>query len=487
MSTVPPRHTKIVATLGPAWESPERMSAMLEAGVDVVRINASHGDAATRERWIARVREVAGGRPVAVLLDLQGPRIRVGALAAPLALEPGQRVVFAPEGRAAAGQIPVTHAGLAADVRPGGRILLDDGLLEVTVESVRDDRVEGTVRHGGSLKANKGINLPGVDVSVPSLTDKDRDDLARAERAGVDYVAISFVRRAQDVEGVRALVPPGVRLVSKIEKDVALAQLPAIVHASDAIMVARGDLGVELPFEEVPLAQKRIIAESLRHGRPVITATQMLESMVRAPRPTRAEASDVANAILDGTDAVMLSAEAAVGEYPVEAVRAMDRIAREVERDPAATRLLALRSRLRRRREARPAAGAEGAVAADPPARTEDAVAAAVHAAAGLLDAPLIVVFTRSGFSARVIAATRPEQPILAVTPEPLTFRQLALVHGVVPLHRQQMPEAAAMLAGVREHVLASGLARAGDRVVVSAGMPFDVTGTTNLVKIETL
>jgi pyruvate kinase len=333
MSRTSIRRTKIVATLGPAWDTPARMTALLDAGVDVVRINASHGTAEIRGRWIQQLRGVLESRreAAAVLLDLQGPRIRIGALEEQTRLEPGQRIVFAPEEVARAGEIPTTYDDLARDVRVGARILLDDGLLALEVRDVRDDRVEAVVHYGGELKAHKGMNLPGIEVSAPALTPKDMEDVRQAGALGVDYIALSFVRRPEDLEQLRELTPRGVKLVAKIEKDTAIKNLCGILDASDAIMVARGDLGVELPFEEVPLIQKQIIREASLHGKPVITATQMLESMVRAPRPTRAEASDVANAILDGTDAVMLSAETAVGEYPLEAVQAMDRIAREME------------------------------------------------------------------------------------------------------------------------------------------------------------
>ncbi|HXI20003.1 MAG TPA: pyruvate kinase, partial [Gemmatimonadales bacterium] len=333
MSNPTVRRTKIVATLGPAWEQPDQIHTLLDAGVNVVRINASHGSPETRGRWIEAVKQVREQRrdSIGLLLDLQGPRIRVGRLEHPLRLEPGQLVSFAPEEHATADEIPTTYAALATDVREGAQILLDDGLLALRVRGVSGDRVKATVEYGGELKSHKGMNLPGIDVSAPALTEKDHEDVLQAVAAGVDYIALSFVRRAADLEGLRRLVPRSIRLIAKIEKDTALRDLCGILEAADAIMVARGDLGVELPFEEVPLMQKRMIREANLHGKPVITATQMLESMVHAPVPTRAEASDVANAILDGTDAVMLSAETAVGHYPVEAVRAMDRIAREME------------------------------------------------------------------------------------------------------------------------------------------------------------
>ncbi len=481
------RRTKIVATLGPAWESKDKMSALLDAGVDVVRVNASHGTPELRQRWICDLKEVIAARSArassAILLDLQGPRIRVGRLSAPLLLEPGQSIVFAPEADTGDGEIPTTYAALARDVQVGSTILLNDGLLNVEVIRIRGDRVEGRVRYGGELRANKGMNLPGVQVSAPAVSDKDREEVGRAVALGVDYIGVSFVRKAEDLAEVRRLVPPQTKLIAKIEKDTALDHLRPILMASDAIMVARGDLGVELPFEKVPLAQKHLIREANLHGKPVITATQMLESMVHAPRPTRAEASDVANAILDGTDAVMLSAETAVGDYPLEAVQAMTRIACEIERQRRG-RSPAFDLAVGRRREE-----LEPLPMGDPvefkPTRTEDAIAVAVCAAADLMSAPLVVCFTSSGFTARTVASYRPSVPIFAITPEPDTFRQLALVWGVIPALAEHLPNYDSMLTVARHKLLELKLAEPGERVVVTAGVPFDQPGTTNLLKIE--
>jgi pyruvate kinase len=485
MTSTPVRRTKIVATLGPAWEQPAQMTALLDAGVNVVRINASHGTPEVRARWIGDLKQVLAGRQeaAAILLDLQGPRIRVGVLAEPIHLKPGQRVVFAPEEEARAGEIPTTYDGLAGDVRLGARILLDDGLLALEVTGLDQRRVEAVVHYGGTLTSHKGMNLPGIEVSAPALTEKDLDDVERTVRLGVDYVALSFVRRPEDMEQLRALVPRGIKLVAKIEKDTALRNLCGILDVSDAIMVARGDLGVELPFEEVPLMQKQIIREASLHGKPVITATQMLESMVHAPRPTRAEASDVANAILDGTDAVMLSAETAIGRYPIEAVRAMDRIAREME-GQRQTRGVTLDVALGRR-TSDGAAFPHHRATQSGPIRTEDAIAVAVCAAAEMLSAPLIVCFTSSGFTARKVSTCRPTVPIFASTPEPETFRQLALVWGVTPALTAHSADYDAMLPVARQQILERGLARPGERVVVTAGVPFDMPGTTNLLKIE--
>ena len=472
------RRTKIVATLGPSWEQPEQIRALLDAGVSVVRVNSSHGTADVRARWIADVQAVQRERSAAcaILVDLQGPRIRVGNLSAPRNLEAGQEIVFAPEGEAQDGEIPTTYAELAGDVVAGNRILLDDGLLTVDVTAVHGDRVRGRVRYAGVLKSHKGMNLPGIEVSAPAITDKDREDALQAAAAGVDYIGMSFVRRPEDLDAMRQLLPKHIKLIAKIEKDTALRHLDGILEVADALMVARGDLGVELPFEQVPLVQKRLIREADRHGKPVITATQMLESMIIAPRPTRAEVSDVANAILDGTDAVMLSAETAVGRYALEAVLAMDRIAREVESH-------------RYEGGSEPAWETSAFRFRQPhvTTSTEDAISVAVCAAAELLKVPLIVCLTSSGFTARTVASYRPTVPILAVTPEPGTFRQLALVWGVIPALTKHYPDYDAMLPFTRDFITAQGLAQPGDRVVVTAGVPFDVAGTTNLLKIETV
>ena len=461
------RRTKIVATLGPATQTDESIAQLLDAGVNVVRINASHGTPDVRAQWIKSVRRIAEqkGLPVAILVDLQGPRIRVGDLKAPIELVPGADVVFAPEDVAKGAEIPTTYDALATDARVGARILLNDGLLSVEVTKVAAPRVHARVVDGGTLTSHKGMNLPGLQVSAPALTDKDREDVAHAVQHGADFLALSFVRRADDLAELRLLVPTELKLVAKIEKATALDDLPRILSACDAVMVARGDLGVELPFEEVPLVQKRLIRDANAVGKPVITATQMLESMVHAPRPTRAEASDVANAILDGTDAVMLSAETAAGEYPIEAVRAMDRIIREMERH------------LPPRQEQRLSARENVTV--------EDAIAQGTSAVARLLRTPLIVTLTSGGFTARKVAAMRPTPPILAVTTVKHTYRQLALVWGITPVLVDRVPGYDAMLAVVRDLILRREYARPGDRIVMTAGVPWEVSGSTNLIKVE--
>jgi pyruvate kinase len=465
------RRTKIVATLGPATREPEQIGALLDAGANVIRINASHGTPEQRGQWVGAVREQADSRdlPVAVLVDLQGPRIRVGELKQPRILEPEKTIVLAPEDDARGDELPTTYEDLAKDARVGAKILLNDGLLTLEVTRIAPPKVEARVLIGGELTSYKGMNLPGLTVSAPALTAKDREDVAAAVEHGADYVALSFVRRAEDLVTLRALVPKTTKLVAKIEKSAALDDLDRILAASDAVMVARGDLGVELPFETVPLVQKRLIREANRSGKPVITATQMLESMVHAPRPTRAEASDVANAILDGTDAVMLSAETAAGEYPVESVQAMDRIIREMERQEPGAR--------DDRRRVEPRQGVA----------VEDAIALGTAAVARMLDTPLIVTLTQGGFTARKVAAFRPPVPILAVTTVPLTYRQLALVWGVVPVHVDRVPGYDAMLEVVRDLILKLDYAKAGDRIVVTAGVPWEVSGSTNLIKVEVI
>jgi pyruvate kinase len=442
----------------------------MDAGLSVARINFSHSTHEQHAATIALVREAAKalGRPVALLGDLQGPRIRVGDLRAPIALPDGSDLTLAPEQVAGPNEVPVTYESLATDVHVGDRVLINDGLIELVVLEVAPPRVTARVLHGGQLTSHKGINLPGVSVSAPSITDKDREDVKFAVDQGIDYLALSFVRRAQDVAELRAMIPREILVIAKIEKDSALENIESIIRASDGVMVARGDLGVELPFEEVPLAQKRIIALCNRLGRPVITATQMLESMITHPRPTRAEASDVANAIIDGTDAVMLSAETAAGQYPRLAVEAMNRIIAEVEQHSAAFQRETQRSE-------------ESSMS------TEFAIAAACNAAGRMLRTPCLIVFTKSGFSSRVVASQRPAVPILVLTDQPRTYRQLALVWGVIPELVPHCDSYEQMVRLALDAARRRGLARTGDRVIVTAGVPFDVPGTTNMMKVETV
>jgi pyruvate kinase len=464
--------TKIVCTLGPASNSREGIHALMQAGMDVARINFSHGTHEQHAETVRLIREVSDelARPVAILGDLQGPRIRIGDLPVTREIVPGEDIVLVSEREELRpGEIPVTYDQIATDLHVGDRVLINDGLLEVVTLDVSPPRVTARVVHGGPLKSHKGMNFPGIHVSVPSITEKDEADITFAVAHDLDYLALSFVRRAEDIEDLKSRIPKHLLVIAKIEKDIALTNIESILRASDGVMVARGDLGVELPFEEVPIAQKRIITAATRIGRPVITATQMLESMVEHPRPTRAEASDVANAILDGTDAVMLSAETAAGRFPRLAADAMRRIIVEIESHPSP---YVIRDERRTY---------DGTVS------TEETIAAATVAAQRMLRAPVAMVFTKSGFSARIVAAHRPAVPILALTDDPRTYRQLALVWGVIPELVPHQNSYGDMVKIGLEAVQRRGLAEPGNRVIVTAGVPFDVPGTTNLLKVETV
>jgi pyruvate kinase len=468
--------TKIEATIGPATAAVDKIHALAELGVDVVRINMAHGSHDSHARVIQWTREAAEmiGRPMAVLADLAGPKIRIGSLPAPVNLSDKHEVVLAPEGVATGDELPTTYPELAGDVSVGNRILLDDGLMELRVTRVEGDHVHCTVVRGGLLREHKGMNLPGVHVSAPALTEKDLHDLEFAVAHEVDYIGLSFVQRAEDVIDLRSRMPPGFQIIAKIEKDTALEQLEPILAATDAVMVARGDLGVELPFEQVPLAQKRIIQLANYYGRPVITATQMLESMIEHPRPTRAEASDVANALFDGTDAVMLSGETAAGKYPFLAVEAMVRIASEIERSPAFDEGpkydMPMHDRLR--------------VGATP---TEHSIASATVDAVRMLGAPVIVTFTRTGGTSRLVSSYRPPVPILAICDSERARRQLALVWGVRPVACEGEPDYDTMIAFARQYLIDNRMAEKGQRFVVTAGVPFHVSGTTNTLRVEEL
>ena len=467
--------TKIVATVGPATRARDRIHALAEIGVDVIRINFAHGTHEEHGRVIEWTREASAavGKPMAILADLGGPKIRVGSLPEPIKLSDKERIVFAPEESAHDGEIPMTY-DLSRDVTEGNRILIDDGLLEVRVEKVQGDRVYCRVVRGGLLREHKGMNLPGVRVSAPALTEKDIHDLEFAVKADVDYIGLSFVQRAEDIIDLRRRIPKGMLIIAKIEKDTALEGLQSILAETDAVMVARGDLGVELPFEQVPLAQKRIIHLANLYGRPVITATQMLESMIENPRPTRAEASDVANALLDGTDAVMLSGETAAGKYPFLAVEAMVRIASEIEKT---------------------AEYDEGPKYDIPGVRhlrtgatpTEHAIAAATVEAVRLLGAPAVVTFTTTGGTTRLVSSYRPPVPIIGISDDERTWRQLALVWGVQPVMFEGEIGYEQMLETARRYLIDNKIARAGQRIVVTAGIPFHVKGTTNMLRVEVL
>ena len=468
--------TKIVTTIGPATFARDAIHALLDLGADVLRINMAHGKHEEHADVIKWAREACstGEKPLAVLADLAGPKIRIGSLKEPVQLKDKGAVTLVPEGSEQGDELPTTYPQLAQDVARGNRILLDDGLMELRVTEVKGDRVHCSIVRGGLLKQNKGINLPGIRVSAPALTEKDLIDLEFACDQDVDYVGLSFVQRPEDVADLRRRLPKGPLIVAKIEKDVALENIEAILSETDAVMVARGDLGVELPFEQVPIAQKRIIQLANLYGRPVITATQMLESMIENPRPTRAEASDVANALFDGTDAVMLSGETAAGKYPFLAVEAMVRIAGEIERtsayDEGPKYDIPVTENLH--------------IGATP---TEHAIAAATVEAVRLLGAPAVVTFTRSGASARLVSSYRPPVPILGVCNDERTWRQLALVWGVYPARYHGEPTYEAMLDFARDQLLAQRIAKKGQRILVTAGVPFHVAGTTNMLRVEEL
>jgi pyruvate kinase len=470
-------HTKIICTLGPATSTPEAVEEMVRSGMDVARINLSHGSQEQHRRMISLVREAARGRtrPVAILADLQGPKIRVGKLLEPIRLTPGEAVTFVPEGEQTRDEIPTTYPALAGDLSPGDQVLLDDGLLELICLDTDGNRARCEVVRGGLLLSSKGINIPAVNLSASSLTEKDLSDLEFSLNEGVEFIGLSFVRDRADVDALREHVGARALLVAKIEMARALQSIEEILEASDLAMVARGDLGVELPFERVPLVQKRLIQRANFHARPVITATQMLESMIENPRPTRAEASDVANAVLDGTDAVMLSGETARGNYPIEAVRALVRIVREIESNgvlESGPRYLEAPDYQRR-------AGATP---------TEHAVASATVESARHLGAPAVLVITRSGFSARLVASHRPPVPIFAVTTDAKTWTELAPVWGVWPILAESVPVSYEALTEFGKNFIRERQgARKGEPIVVTAGFPFHRSGTTNTMRVEVL
>jgi pyruvate kinase len=469
--------TKVVCTLGPASSSPEVVLAMVRSGMDLARVNMSHGTHEDHRRSIEAVRAASAEvcRPVAVLVDLSGPKIRVGDLERDMELEVGQIVAMVPEGAESAGEIPTTYASLAREIHEGDLVLLDDGLLELRCVGTKGDGTRLEVVRGGLLKSRKGINLPTVNILAPSLTEKDLADLDFALDREAEYIGLSFVRRPEDIADLKRRVGGRALVVAKIEKVQALRAIEEILAETDAIMVARGDLGVELPFERVPLAQKRIIQLSNYYARPVITATQMLESMIEHARPTRAEASDVANAILDGTDAVMLSGETAVGMYPLQAVEAIVRIGTEIERSGFLER--GPRYLTRPGRRARAGASLR-----------EHAVAAATVESVRQLGAPAIIVITRSGFSARLVSSYRPSVPVFAVTTDPATYRQLAAVWGIRPVLAEGVEVSYASLAAFgRDRVRESGVGEPGASVVITAGVPFHESGTTNTMRLERL
>lgn len=477
------RRAKIVSTIGPASWDRDVLHDLIEAGTDAARINFTHTPTDRAARLVRTISDVARdvGRPVAIIGDLGGPKIRVGELPGDqLDIEPEGTYWFFPEGEdppvdsTPRGRIPTTYPELAEEVEPGTRILLDDGHFEFAVREVSDDPpwVSAVAVSSGVLKSQKGINLPGVRVGAPALTEKDIADIEFSAEHVMDYLALSFVRQPSDLETTRQKMDRGCLLIAKIEKSQALENLTEILPLSDAVMVARGDLGVELPYEEVPMIQKRIIGIAQERARPVITATQMLESMIESPQPTRAEVSDVANALLDGTDAVMLSAETAAGGYPVQAVRTMDRIIRRIEHE-------------RLGRTGRAGKQVEGFSKIQQ--TTSGAIAASSLIAVERVGSPFIVTFTQSGYTARIVSAQRPSVPILAITDQWRTYNQLALVWGVQPILFHGGISYSSMLDKARDVALELGMGESGQRFVVTAGVPFHVPGTTNMMRVEEL
>ncbi len=468
------RRTKIVATIGPATSSPEMLKAIIEAGATTLRLNFSHGTHADHQRNIRLIRQTAFelNQPVAILQDLQGPKIRLGKFEhGSIVVEKGDRFTLTNRQIVGTQDIScVTYDCLADEVPPGATILLDDGRVEMSVEEVNKDKGDlyCRVTVGGKLSNNKGVNFPGVYLSIKALTDKDREDLMFGLDQGVDWVALSFVRNPQDVMEINSLIASTgkqVPVIAKIEKHEAIEQMESVLALCDGVMVARGDLGVELPAEDVPVLQKRLIATANRLGIPIITATQMLDSMVNNPRPTRAEVSDVANAILDGTDAVMLSNETAVGKFPVEAVATMARIAKRIEQEVAEN--------------------TNARQAVDTRRSIPNAISQAVGQISEQLGAAAIMSLTQSGATARNVSKFRPRIPILAVTPHVSVARQLQLVWGVKPLLVLELPSTGQTFQAAINVALENHLVSEGDLVVMTAGTLQGISGSTDLIKVE--
>jgi pyruvate kinase len=467
------RHSKIVCTIGPASRSRRIVEKLLHAGMDVARLNFSHG---THEEHAAnisllRAASLECGKNISILADLQGPKIRTGVLAGgqPVYLSAGQQfVITTARILGDSTRVNTTFAPLPREVHKGNRILLSDGLIELRVTQVRGREVICKVVNGGALGENKGINLPGVQLRVPALTPKDKEDLVFALKHDADYIAVSFVRRPEDVLQAKALIRKAGKdtpVIAKLEKPEAIENLDAILHVADGVMVARGDLGVEMRPERVPVVQKTIIVRAREFRRPVITATQMLESMTGNPRPTRAEASDVANAIFDGSDAVMLSAETASGKYPVEAVQMMARIIEEAEKSITEFPRPSMQEQL----------------------KVAETVAELVCHASRELHMKLIAVFTHSGFTARLVSRYRPLVPIIAFSPEAATRRRMALIWGVMPAEIKD-PQKIDSLASISEkRLLEEGLVRKGDVIGIVAGTPMGIRGTTNFMKFHVI
>lgn len=464
------RNAKIVATLGPASTSPEIIDALFEAGADVFRLNFSHGSHDDHKQRLATIREIEQrrGRPVGVLLDLQGPKLRIGTFAegpVQLSAQARFRLDLEKSVPGTSERVSLPHPEIFAALEEGTELLLDDGKLRLRVDRCGPDFAETTVINGGTLSERKGVNVPGVVLPLSAMTEKDRRDLDFGLTLGIDWIALSFVQRPEDIQEIKAIVQNRAGIVAKLEKPAAIQSLEAIVAESDAVMVARGDLGVEMPAEQVPSLQKQIVRACRKAGKPVIVATQMLESMISSPVPTRAEASDVATAIYDGADAVMLSAESASGRFPVEAVKMMNSIISRTESDPLYH-------------------DAIQASHTPPRAEAADAIGYAVRHIAGLLKVPATVAYTSSGYSALRLARERPEVPILGMTPRVATARRLALAWGVHAVLCHEVVDVLEMTDLASHTVLKEGFGQSGQSILISAGLPFTVAGTTNLLRI---
>ena len=466
------RKVKILATLGPASSDAKMIRRLMLAGADAFRINMSHGDQKQKAKLVNHIRalEKEFGRPSTILFDLQGPKLRVGHFAGGRTmLEKGAKFILDCDGKAGDGsRVQLPHPELFEAIRPGTSLLIDDGKVRLSVIEADDHKIVTEVKVGGIVSDNKGVNVPDVVVPIPALTEKDRDDLQFALEQRADWVALSFVQRPEDVAEARSLIGDRAALLAKIEKPAAIDRLNDIVALADAVMVARGDLGVELPPEQVPPLQNKIVATAREHGKPVVVATQMLESMVTSPTPTRAEVSDVATAIYDGADAVMLSAESATGQYPCEAVQMMDRIATSVERDPSYQgRIHFTQTRL------------------EP--TTADALAGSARQIAGTVSATAMICYTSSGATARRIARERPPVPLLAMSPSQHTSRRLGLLWGVHAVHSRDVGSFEEMVEKAKRMALRHQIAKGGDRIIVMAGIPFGTAGSTNVIHVVRL
>jgi pyruvate kinase len=463
------RRVKIVATLGPASNNEKMIRALFEAGADVFRINMSHAtpEALRQAHAIIRKIEADFSRPIGILIDLQGPKLRIGKFeSGAIRLTEGDILSFVRrESVGGLGRVHLPHPEIFQAVQPGHALLLDDGKLRLRVVEASDVRIDAEVLTSGTLGSRKGISLPDTVIPLAAMTDKDRTDLEDALNVGIDWVALSFVQRGKDIAEARKLVRGRAAIMAKIEKPSALAELEEIIDLADGIMVARGDLGVEMPVEKVPGLQKQITRAARKAGKPVVVATQMLESMILAPAPTRAEVSDVATAVFDGADAVMLSAESAVGKYPVEAVATMDRVAIEVERDPLYERII-------------------HAQRIDPEATGADAISAAARTVTETLNLAAIICYTASGATSIRAARERPPQPIIALTPVPGTGRKLAIVWGLHCVLTGDPRDLDDMVAKACRIAYQEGFALPGQRVIISAGVPLGTPGATNMLRI---